>query len=116
MSPTIVLKDGEFFLATGSPGGSRIITAVLQVLMNVIDHRMNIADATNAPRVHHQWLPDRLRIEQGISPDTQRLLTAMGHKLETSQPMGATQSITRIDGILYGASDPRRPDGLTLGY
>lgn len=116
MSPTIVLKDGKPFLATGSPGGSRIITTVLQVLINVIDHRMNIADATNAPRVHHQWLPDELRIEEGISPDTQQRLTAMGHTLKLARPMGATQSIMRIDGALYGASDPRRPDGLTLGY
>jgi len=116
MSPTIVLKDGEFLLATGSPGGSWIITTVLQLLMNVIDYRMNIADATNAPRVHHQWLPDALRIEEGISPDTQRLLWAMGHTLETGPPMGATQSIMRHGGVLYGASDPRRPDGLTLGY
>ncbi len=116
MSPTIVLKDGKPFLATGSPGGSHIITTVLQVILNVIDHRMNIADATNAPRVHHQWLPDVLRIEEGISPDTQRLLEAMGHKVEVRDSMGATQSIMRIGGLLYGASDPRRPDGLTLGY
>jgi gamma-glutamyltranspeptidase/glutathione hydrolase len=116
MTPTIVLKDGKFFLATGSPGGSRIITTVLQILLNVIDHRMNIADATAAPRVHHQWLPDRLQIEQGISPDTQRLLDAMGHHLALTRPMGATQSIMRIGGVLYGASDPRRPAGLTLGY
>lgn len=116
MSPTIVLKDGKPFLATGSPGGSRIITMVLQVLINVIDHRMNIADATDAPRVHHQWLPDRIQIEEGISPDTQRLLESMGHGLKLGRPMGATQSILRDGGMLYGASDPRRPDGLTLGY
>jgi len=116
MSPAIVLKDGKPYLATGSPGGSHIITVVLQILLNVIDHHMNIADATNAPRVHHQWIPDRLRIEEGISPDTQRLLTAMGHKVEVGETMGATQSIMRIRDILYGASDPRRPDGLTLGY
>jgi gamma-glutamyltranspeptidase/glutathione hydrolase len=116
MSPTIVLKDGKPFLATGSPGGSRIITTVLQVLLNVIDHRMNIADATNAPRVHHQWLPDTLRMERGISPDTQRLLAAMGHRIKVGDPMGATQSIMRVDDLLHGASDPRRPDGLTLGY
>ena len=65
MSPTIVLKDGKPFLVTGSPGGSRIITTTLQVIMNVIDHGMNIAEATFAPRIHHQWLPDELRVEQG---------------------------------------------------
>jgi gamma-glutamyltranspeptidase/glutathione hydrolase len=116
MSPTIVLKDGKLVLATGSPGGSLIITTVLQLLVNVIDYRMNIAEATNAPRVHHQWLPDILRIEDGISPDTQRLLETMGHRLKLGDPMGAAQSVMRIDDVLYGASDPRRPDGLTLGY
>ena len=116
MSPTIVLKDGKPFLATGTPGGSHIITTVVEILMNVIDYHMNIADATNAPRVHHQWQPDTLRIEQGISPDTRRLLEGLGQHVEVAPPMGATQSIMRVDGRLYGASDPRRPDGLTLGY
>ncbi len=116
MSPTIVLKDGEVLLATGSPGGSRIITTVLQLLINVIDHKMNIAEATHAPRVHHQWLPDTLRIEEGLSRDTQRLLRAKGHTLKQGRPMGSLQSIMRFDGFLYGASDPRRPDALTLGY
>lgn len=116
MSPTIVLKDGKVLLATGSPGGSRIITTVLQLLINVIDHRMNIAEATHAPRVHHQWLPDMLRIEEGVSSDTQRLLRAKGHTLKQGRPMGSLQSIMRVDGVLYGASDPRRPDALTLGY
>ena len=81
MSPTIVLKDGKPFLVTGSPGGSRIITTTLQVIMNVIDHGMNVAEATYAPRVHHQWLPDELRIEEGLSPDTVRLLEQKGHKV-----------------------------------
>ena len=116
MSPTIVLKDGKPFLATGSPGGSHIITTVVQILMNAIDYHMNIAEATNAPRVHHQWQPDILRIEQGISPDTIRLLKRLGHHVALKAPMGAAQSIMRIDGRLFGASDPRRPDGLTLGY
>jgi gamma-glutamyltranspeptidase/glutathione hydrolase len=117
MSPTIVLKDGKVFLVTGSPGGSRIITTVLQIIMNVIDHGMNIAEASEAPRVHHQWLPDELRIEEGISPDTIRLLSAMGHKVSVQETMGSTQSILRReDGNLFGASDPRRPSALTAGY
>lgn len=116
MSPTIVLKDGKPFLATGSPGGSRIITSVLQVLLNVIDHGMNIAEATSAPRIHHQWLPDRLRVEKGISPDTLRLLRGMGHDIRVGRPMGSVQSIAWRDGRMYGASDPRRPGALTLGY
>jgi gamma-glutamyltranspeptidase/glutathione hydrolase len=117
MSPTIVLKDGRVFLVTGSPGGSRIITTVLQVILNVIDHGMNIAEASAAPRIHHQWLPDELRIEEGISADTIRLLEAKGHTVTLQPVMGSTQSIMRReDGLLFGASDPRRPSALTAGF
>ena len=116
MTPTIVIKDGEPFLVTGSPGGSRIITTTLQVIMNVIDHEMNIAEATNAVRVHHQWLPDVLEYEQGLNGDTINLLTQKGHKVAVQDAMGGTQSVMSVDGILSGASDPRRPGALTLGY
>lgn len=116
MSPTIVLKDGKPFLVTGSPGGSRIITTTLQVIMNVIDHGMNIAEATLAPRIHHQWLPDELRIEEGISPDTVHLLEQRGHNVVLKDAMGSTQSIMVTEEGLYGASDPRRVGALTLGY
>ena len=116
MSPTIVLKGGRPFLATGSPGGSRIITATLQIIMNVIDHQMNIAEATNAVRIHHQWLPDALYIEKGLNQDTIRLLETMGHKVVVRDAMGSTQSIFRSGKLLFGASDPRRPGALTLGY
>jgi len=118
MSPTIVMKDGKVFLVTGSPGGSRIITTTLQVLMNVIDHGMNIAEATNAPRIHHQWLPDELRVEEGISVDTQGILSAKGHDVVTKRTMGSTQSIM-IDadtGALLGATDPRRLGSSVEGY
>lgn len=118
MTPTIVLKDGETWLVTGSPGGARIITTVLQVILNTIDHGMNVAEASTAPRVHHQWLPDELRIEEGISRDTLRLLAAKGHTISEKPVMGSTQSIMRdpASGALLGASDPRRPDAATLGY
>ncbi len=116
MTPTIVMKKGLPFLVTGSPGGSRIITVVLQVIMNVIDHQMNIAEASNAVRVHHQWLPDELRFEQGLNGDTIRLLTGKGYKVVDGNAMGSTQSIMSVDDIFYGASDPRRPGALTLGY
>jgi gamma-glutamyltranspeptidase/glutathione hydrolase len=117
MSPTIVLKDGQTFLVTGSPGGSRIITTVLQIVMNVIDHGMNIAEASTAPRMHHQWLPDELRIEEGFSPDTLKLLEGMGYVLKLQATMGSTESIMRrADGALFGASDPRSPAALTAGY
>ena len=77
MSPTIVMRDGKNFLVTGSPGGSRIITITLQVIMNVIDHHLNVQAAVNASRIHHQWLSDEIGIEEGISPDTVRLHEAM---------------------------------------
>ncbi|UDL03551.1 gamma-glutamyltransferase [Marinobacter sp. CA1] len=117
MSPTIVRKDGRNVLVTGSPGGSRIITTTLQVLMNVIDHGMNIQSAVAAPRIHHQWLPDEIRIENGISPDTIRLLEGMGHTVETRSAMGAIQSIAvGEDGMLYGGADPRRSTSSAQGF
>ncbi|MDX5439838.1 MAG: gamma-glutamyltransferase [Alteromonadaceae bacterium] len=117
MSPTVVRKDNRNFLVTGSPGGSRIITTTLQVLMNVIDHNMNIQTAVAAPRIHHQWLPDEIRMEQGISPDTVRLLEAKGHEVTTSTAMGAIQSIMiGEDGTLYGGADPRRSTSSAMGF
>ena len=115
MSPTIVKKDRENFLVTGSPGGSRIITTTLQVIMNVIDHGLNIQSAVAAPRIHHQWLPDELRIEEGLSPDTIILLENMGHTVVRKSSMGAIQSIMVRDGMMYGAADPRRSTGLAAG-
>ncbi|NBC33082.1 MAG: gamma-glutamyltransferase [Alphaproteobacteria bacterium] len=117
MSPTLVFRDGALLLVTGSPGGSRIITTTLQLIMNVVDHGMNVAEATAAPRIHHQWLPDEMRVEAGLSPDTIRLLSARGHDVVVRDAMGSTQSIlVRPDGVLTGASDPRRPGALTDGY
>ncbi|EDJ9600181.1 gamma-glutamyltransferase [Salmonella enterica] len=117
MSPTIVVKEGKTWLVTGSPGGSRIITTVLQMVVNSIDFGMNVAEATNAPRFHHQWLPDELRVEKGFSPDTLKLLEQKGQKVALKEAMGSTQSImVGPDGELYGASDPRSVDDLTAGY
>ncbi|MFC0138911.1 gamma-glutamyltransferase [Erwinia mallotivora] len=113
MSPTIVAKDGKTWLVTGS----RIITTVLQMVVNSIDYGMNIAEATAAPRFHHQWLPDQLRVEKGFSPDTLKLLEAKGQHVKVLPAMGSTQSIMiGPDGTLYGASDPRTIDDLTAGY
>ncbi len=117
MSPTIVMKDGKNFLVAGSPGGSRIITTTLQVIMNVIDHQLNVQAAVNAPRIHHQWLPDEIRIEEGISPDTIRLLECMGHTVNEKSAMGAIQSIMIAeDGALYGGADPRRSTSAAMGF
>ena len=117
MSPTIVKKNGRNVLVTGSPGGSRIITTTLQVILNVIDHGMNIQTAVSMPRMHHQWLPDEIRIEQGISPDTIRLLEERGHTVVRGSAMGAIQSImVGKDGTLYGGADPRRSTSSAMGY
>ena len=116
MTPTMVFRDGEPVLLTGSPGGSRIITTVLQVIVNVIDHQMAVQDAVAAPRFHHQWLPDRLSLEPGFSPDTLQRLRDLGHTVSPSRwMMGSAQSIL-VDGEYQrGAADPRRPDALAIG-
>jgi gamma-glutamyltranspeptidase/glutathione hydrolase len=111
-----VLRDGKALFATGTPGGSRIITTTLQVIMNVIDHQMNIAAATAASRIHHQWLPDKLRVEVGISDDTIDLLSAMGHHVSVNNAMGSTQTVMRIDTGFLGAADTRRIGALAQGY
>lgn len=123
MTPTIVMRDGEAFLATGSPGGSTIITVVMQVVLNVLDFEMNIAEATAAPRIHHQWLPDNIITERGISPDTLRLLEERGFVLPkgpdgsiTQRVLGRTNSILRQSGLLFGAADPRAADGAVASY
>lgn len=117
MSPTLVLRDGAPWMATGSPGGSVIITTVLQTLLNAMVFDMNMAAAATEARVHHQWLPDQLLLEAGISPDTQRLLEAMGHSVDTTpRTLGRTQSIMLEGGYLYGATDTRRMGGHVAGY
>lgn len=110
MSPTIILKDGKLFMVVGSPGGSRIITTVLQVISNVIDHGMNIREAVDAPRIHMQWLPDELRIEKyGLAPDVIQQLTAMGYNVVVRGNMGDVNAIMvdQKTGLIYGAGDPR---------
>lgn len=116
MTPTVVFQNGKPFLVTGSPGGSHIITTTLQIILNVIDHDMNIASATAAPRVHHQWMPDEVRVERGISPDTMTLLERQGHTIRVQETMGGAQSILKRPDGLFGASDPRKPDSLAAGY
>ena len=115
MTPVIVSTQEGPMLATGSPGGARIITTVLQNLINVIDFDMNIAEAIMMPRMHHQWLPDFLRLERGFSPDTIALLKKMGHEVRIMPAMGRVQTVQRKDGHFLGASDPRSPDGAALG-
>ena len=116
MSPSFVFEDGTLRLVTGSPGGSRIINIVLQIIMNVIDHKMNAAVATEAPRIHHQWLPDELRVEKGLSPDTVRLLEKLGHKVMLMPVIGSTQTIERARGQLAGAADTRQRGTGVAGY
>jgi gamma-glutamyltranspeptidase/glutathione hydrolase len=116
MTPTIVLdKDGRVLLITGTPGGGRIINVVLQVLVNVIDYQMNIAEATHQPRIHQGWQRQELGIETGMNPETIKRLEAMGHKIDMQKTMGSTQSIMWRDGEFHGSADPRRPNALALG-
>jgi len=116
MSPTMVFRNGELELVTGSPGGSRIITTVLQVISNVVDHNMNVAEASEAARVHHQLYPDELRIERGISPDTVKLLEQKGHVVREHRTMGSTQSIMRVKSEFHGAADTRQMGTAAVGY
>jgi len=115
MTPTIVLRDGKLYLVVGSPGGPTIINTVLEVLINVIDFDMNLADAVDAPRLHHQWMPDVLRLEPGFSPDTVALLTARGHKVEIEGQQGEVAAIRVQNGWLEGDADPRT-EGTAKGY
>ena len=112
MTPTIVFRDGAPWLAAGSPGGSLIITTVLQTLLNAMVFDMNIAAAVSAPRVHNQWMPDRTLVEPGVSADTQRLLEGWGHNLTpTRRTIGRSNSLMIDEGWMQGFADMRRPGG-----
>jgi gamma-glutamyltranspeptidase/glutathione hydrolase len=117
MTPTIVLKGGKPFLVTGSPGGSRITTAVLQVILNVLDRHMSIADAVSAPRVHNQWLPDQVFVEPGVPDDVVAALQARGDKVVAQRPFTSANSIMIAPGGSFiGAADPRTGGGLAAGH
>ncbi len=139
MSPTIVLKDNKPFMVVGSPGGSRIITITLEAISNVIDYGMQMEEAVDQPRIHHQWLPDEVDVEPfALSPDTAKILTDMGYTIKTQSPWGAAEAILvgqppdasapassgndamaasrPVPGKLYGAHDDRRPAGAAAGY
>ena len=118
MSPVLVSRDGAPLMMTGSPGGSKIISANMQMILNVVEFGMNIADAAVAPRIHHQWKPEVLEIESGISPDTVSRLIDKGHNINFSQRsagMGSLQTVMWRDGLFYGYSDPRRPGAGAVG-
>jgi gamma-glutamyltranspeptidase/glutathione hydrolase len=141
MSPMIVFKDGKPFIVIGSPGGSRIITITLEAIMNVIDYGLDPQEAVDAPRFHHQWLPDEIFVEPlALSPDTRKMLTDMGYKIMEQAAWGAANAIIVMPdaaphsaeqppappnptararmkpGMLYGANDNRRPAGAASGY
>jgi gamma-glutamyltranspeptidase/glutathione hydrolase len=117
MSPTLVEKDGRVFLVLGSPGGSRIITAVLEAILNIVDYGVMPQDAVDAPRFHHQGLPDEIAYERGgLSEETVAALTGMGYKLVEQRQWGAVELIEIANGRLYGANDSRRPAGAAAGY
>jgi gamma-glutamyltranspeptidase / glutathione hydrolase len=118
MTPAILAKDGKLFMSVGTPGGRRIINTVLQVIVNVVDFGMNIQQAIDAPRVHHQWLPDEINYEShGLSPDTVALLKSRGHVLKEGWPFDSIPQgiVVGADGVLEGGSDPRDRDGAAVG-
>ncbi|WP_442783722.1 gamma-glutamyltransferase [Collimonas fungivorans] len=140
MAPTLVTKDGKTYMVLGSPGGSRIITITLETALNVIDYGMAPQEAVDAPRIHHQWLPDEVYYEtRGLSPDTLKILDGMGYKMKEQTPWGAAELImiglpgaagvagassgndagvsgAVRPGLYYGANDTRRPAGAAIGY
>jgi gamma-glutamyltranspeptidase/glutathione hydrolase len=119
MTPTIVAKDGKPVFTAGSPGGKTIINTTMQVILNVIDHEMNIAQSVEAGRIHHQWLPDVTSIETGgLSPDTVRLYEEKGHRVTERGGQGAVMAVyhDRENGFFEGAADSRRGDGAAVGY
>jgi gamma-glutamyltranspeptidase / glutathione hydrolase len=116
MTPTIVLKDGKPFLITGSPGGSHIITAVLQVVVDVIDRGMSVADAVTAPRLHNQWMPDEVDVEPALAPDLVAALAQRGDKIVVQRPFTSANSIMVTPDGFVGAADPRTHDGLAAGF
>jgi gamma-glutamyltranspeptidase/glutathione hydrolase len=115
MTPTIVTRGGKLELVLGTPGGPTIINSVLEVLVNVVDFGMNVQDAVDFPRIHHQWLPDQLVMERGFSPDTIALLKARGHTVKIVGGIGEVAAIQARDGWLEGAADPRT-EGTAKGY
>ena len=139
MSPTILSRDGQLVMVVGSPGGPRIITTTLEAILNVVDHGMTVQEAVDAPRIHHQWLPDTVYIERfALSPDTRALLEARGYKFTESAPWGVAEGILvgaprvaptgfgtaqslnvgvpELPGaVLFGAHDPRGPVGAAIG-
>jgi|TARA_B110000879_G_scaffold16747_1_gene20547 gamma-glutamyltranspeptidase/glutathione hydrolase len=119
MTPTIVAKDGKPVFTAGSPGGKTIINTTMQVILNIIDHEMNIAQSVEAGRIHHQWLPDVTSIEAGgLSPDTVRLYEEKGHRVTERGGQGAAMAVyhDRENGLFEGAADSRRGDGAAVGY
>jgi gamma-glutamyltranspeptidase/glutathione hydrolase len=122
MTPTLVVRGDSTFMVIGSPGGRTIINTVLQSILNVVDFGMNISEAIDAPRIHHQWLPDVLRIEKyGTTVDTIRLLQGMGHRVRVTRSMNSQGRAMGIiidpeSGMRLGAADPRSPDGAAVGY
>lgn len=116
MTPTILFRDGKVAMVTGSPGGSRIITITLQTILNVVEHGMNIAEAVAAPRIHHQWLPDAIDVEGGLSPDTLRLLEGRGHRIAARGTFGNVNAILAVPGGWAGAADTRQRGTLAAGH
>ena len=115
MTPTIAFKNNDLFFTTGSPGGAKIITAVLQSILNIVDFEMDVAEANNAKRIHHQWQPDKIQIEFDLSVDKKNWLLDAGYNIEIIEPATNLQLIMKKNNTYYGYGDFRRPDSFALG-
>jgi gamma-glutamyltranspeptidase/glutathione hydrolase len=115
MTPTIAFKNNDLFFTTGSPGGAKIITAVLQSILNIVDFEMDLAEANNAKRIHHQWQPDKIQIEFDLSVNKKNWLLDAGYNIEIIEPATNLQLIMKKNNTYYGYGDFRRPDSFALG-
>jgi gamma-glutamyltranspeptidase/glutathione hydrolase len=115
MTPTIAFKSNDLFFTTGSPGGAKIITAVLQSILNIVEFEMNVAEANNAKRIHHQWQPDKIQIEFDLTEDKKNWLLNAGYNIEIIEPATNLQLIMKKNNTYYGYGDFRRPDSFALG-
>jgi gamma-glutamyltranspeptidase/glutathione hydrolase len=115
MNPTIITRNGKLFMAVGAPGGSRITTGVMQVILDVLDFQMNPQDAVDLPRFHHQWKPDALYVQKGFDREAEKALEKMGYKVESTQSVARVEAIVVKDGVLEGGTESRL-NGKVAGY
>jgi gamma-glutamyltranspeptidase/glutathione hydrolase len=115
MNPTIITRNKKLFMVVGAPGGSRITTGVMQVILDVLDFQMNPQDAVDLPRFHNQWKPDVLYLQKGFNPESQQALGKMGYKIQPTDGVARVEAIVAKDGVLAGGTESRL-NGKVAGY